>query len=92
MQELDYLFKLCAAAPWGAVRNSKGAAIFDEIFKYFYLNLANFSIKSCSMLFIIKNKPIFYTNSLKLHVVKGFSIHLKNLNILGGAAKNFRSL
>jgi hypothetical protein len=41
------VFKLCAAALWGAVRNSKGAANFFrqyEILQFFYRNLADFSI------------------------------------------------
>ncbi len=36
------VFKLCAAALWGAVRNLKGAANFfrqDEILQFFYRNL-----------------------------------------------------
>ncbi len=68
------VFKLCAAALWGAVRNLRGAENFIrqyEIFKTFYQNLADFLIKCCSMLFIIKNMPIFYTNSLKASRLKG---------------------
>jgi hypothetical protein len=41
------VFKLCAAALWGAIRNSKGAGNFFrqyKIFKSFYRNLADFSI------------------------------------------------
>jgi hypothetical protein len=59
------VFELCAAALWGAVRNSKGAAKFFrqyEIIKTFYRNLADFSIKSCLM---NKNRLIFFTNSSK---------------------------
>jgi hypothetical protein len=69
------VFKLCAAALRGAVRNSKGAANFfrqNEIFEFFYRNLGDFSIKNGSMLFIIKNKPIFYTNSKKASHSNGF--------------------
>ncbi len=41
------VFKLCAAALWGAAKNPKGAGFFFreyEIFKSFYRNLADFSI------------------------------------------------
>jgi hypothetical protein len=82
------VFKLCASALKGAVRNSKGAvrnskgavrnskgvANFfrqNEIFEFFYRNLADFSIKNGLMLFIIKNKPIFYTNSKKASYSNG---------------------
>jgi hypothetical protein len=34
--------------------------------------LADFSIKNGSILFIIKNKPIFYTNSKKASHSNGF--------------------
>jgi hypothetical protein len=42
------VFKLCAAALWGAVRNLKGAANFfrkDEILQFFYRNLLGCAAK-----------------------------------------------
>jgi hypothetical protein len=42
------VFKLCAAALWGAVRNLKGAANFfrqDEILQFFYQNLLGCAAK-----------------------------------------------
>ncbi len=42
------VFKLCAAALWGAVRNLKGAANFfrqDEILQLFYRNLLGCAAK-----------------------------------------------
>jgi hypothetical protein len=55
---LSVVFKLCAAALWGA------AKIFRqyEIIKTFYRNLADFSIKCCLM---NKNRLIFFTSSSK---------------------------
>jgi hypothetical protein len=69
------VFKLCAAALRGAARNSKGAANFFrqlEILQFFHQNLADFSFKSCLMFFIVKNKPIFYKNSLRASHFKFF--------------------
>jgi hypothetical protein len=43
------VFKLCAAAPWGAEGNPKGAAIFFRQFKIFqsiYQNLVDFQLKA----------------------------------------------
>ncbi len=45
---ITMVFKLCAAALWGAVRNLKGAANFflqDEILQFFYRNLLGCAAK-----------------------------------------------
>jgi hypothetical protein len=49
--------------------------IFFDKSKYLIFSieiLADFSIKNGSILFIIKNKPIFYTNSKKASHSNGF--------------------
>jgi hypothetical protein len=48
LQHNPVVFKLCAAALWGAVRNLKGAANFfreDEILQFFYRNLLGCAAK-----------------------------------------------
>jgi hypothetical protein len=74
------VFKLCAAALWGAVRNSKGAA---------NQNLAAFSIKSCLMLFIIKKKQIFFTNSPKASRSEEFLHPFQVFAHIYGCRENF---
>ncbi len=48
-RSMTVVFKLCAAALWGAVRNLKGAANFfrqDEILQFFYRNLLGCAAKN----------------------------------------------
>ncbi len=68
----------------GCRQKIKGAGIFfrqDEIFKFFYRNLADFSL----MLFITKN--ISYARPQKSHILNNFSIYLEFLKIFGCVAK-----
>ncbi len=68
---MTVVFKLCATTLWGAVRNSKGVAIFFWQFRKIVLQskFGRFSFKSCLMLFIvinfIKNMLIFNNKFLK---------------------------
>jgi hypothetical protein len=65
------VFKLCAAALWGAVRNLKGAANFfrqDEILQFFYRNLLGCAAKNFWSLSECREPKSLKTTALALRI------------------------